>query len=191
MEQRRLVLDRIDAARSITGHPVVVGVSGFCGAGKSTLAREVLDRAEGAARMRGDDFLDPARSHRRSTDWDGVERDRLASEVLQPFRARRAGTFRRYDWSRRALGDLEALPRAEVLVVDLIGLFHPDVLALLDVTVWVDLDPGAAAERGRARDAALGRRHEHLWEEVWVPNDRDFAARFAPRAAAEVVIDNR
>ena len=186
-----MVRDRIDAARSAAGHPVVVGVSGFCGAGKSTLAREVVDRVEGAARMRGDDFLDPARSHRRSGDWDGVERDRLASEVLQPFRARRAGTFRRYDWSRRGLGDPEPLPRAGVLVVDLIGLFHPDVLALLDVTVWVDLDPDVAAERGKARDTALGRRHEHLWDDVWVPNDYDFAARFAPRAAAGVVIDNR
>lgn len=142
-------------------------------------------------RLRGDDFLDPVRSHQRSSDWDGVERDRLASEVLVPFRAGRAGTFRRYDWSRRMLGELEPLPVAEVLVVDLIGLFHPEVLSLLDVTVWMDLELDVAAKRGKARDVGLNRRHEHLWDEVWVPNERDFAQRFDPRSAADVLIDNR
>jgi hypothetical protein len=138
--------------------------------------------------MRGDDFLDPERSHRRSPDWDGVDRERLVATVLAPFRAGRPGTFRRYDWSRRALGPAEPLPRAAGLVVDLIGLFHPETLPALDLTVWCDVDLMTAARRGIARDQALGRDHEVLWHDVWLPNERDFAARFHPRAAAEVRI---
>lgn len=59
------------------------------------------------------------RSHRRSTDWDGVDRKRLVDTVLLPFRERRSGTFRRFDWSTPELGAPEHVPHGEVMVVDL------------------------------------------------------------------------
>ncbi|WP_457099728.1 hypothetical protein [Microbacterium sp. P5_E9] len=68
--------------RNERGTPIVVGVSGYGGAGKSTLARGLVELVPGSVRMRGDDFLDPVRSHQRSHDWDGVERTRLVREVL-------------------------------------------------------------------------------------------------------------
>ncbi len=173
--------------RREAGRPIVVGVSGFCGSGKSTLARELVAEIPGAVRMRGDDFLDPARSHERSTDWDGVERDRLVREVLRPFRAGEPGEFRRYDWSLRRLGEPESLPVADVMVVDLIGLFHPDSLPSLDLSVWCDVELDTAQQRGMARDRALGRDFDRLWTEVWIPNERDFVDRFDPRGAAEVL----
>ncbi|GAB2986484.1 uridine kinase family protein [Frigoribacterium salinisoli] len=179
--------DRISLRASAVDHPIVVGISGYCGSGKSTLARSLVAALPGAARLRGDDFLDPARSHRRSTDWDGVDRLRLVSTVLAPFRGGRPGEFQRYDWSARALGAPEPLPRAEILVVDLIGLFHPDAMAALDVTVWYDVDLETAAQRGLARDEDLGRRHEALWRDVWVPNERDFARHYRPRERADVL----
>lgn len=179
----RLIERRVDAAT----RPFIVGISGFAGAGKSTLARALVARLDGAVRMRGDDFLDPTRSHRRSSDWDGVERERLVVEVLEPFRAGRTGTFRRYDWSARILGAPEPLPTGRILIVDQIGLFHPEALAALDLTVWCDTAPETAQQRGMARDAALGRAHISLWNDVWVPNDRDFAERFAPREHADVL----
>lgn len=140
--------------------------------------------------MRGDDFLDPSRSHRRSEDWDGVERDRLAREVLAPFRERHDGTFRRWDWSQWQLGAPERLPLGEVLLVDLVdlvGLFHPDALPWLDLTVWVDVSLETARERGMRRDEALGRDFERLWNEVWVPNEIDFERNFSPRDHADVL----
>lgn len=168
-------------------HPIVVGISGFCGSGKSTLARSLVAALSDAVRLRGDDFLDPARSHRRSSDWDGVERDRLVSTVLKPFREGCTGHFQRYDWNQRALGPKEPLPQAKTLVVDLIGLFHPATLPALDVTIWCDVDLDTAARRGIARDRKLGRSHDALWHGTWLPNERDFEQRFTPRDAAHVL----
>lgn len=179
---------RVTALRAERGHPVVVGVSGWCGSGKSTLARALVGRVDGAVRLRGDDFLDPERSHRRSSDWDGVDRKRLRDGVLVPFRRGVTSTFRRYDWSARRLGPSEPLPSADVLIVDLIGLFHPDVVDELDLRVWCDVDLEVAVRRGIARDRELGRAHDHLWHDVWEPNERDFAERFDPRAAADVIV---
>lgn len=184
----RALLDRIESVAAIAGRPIVVGVSGFCGSGKSTLARAVVDVVPDSVRMRGDDFLDPARSHRRSSDWDGVERVRLRDTVLRPFRAGSGGSFRRYDWSVRALGEPEPVPTARVMVVDLIGLFHPDIVDELDLRVWCDVSLDTAVVRGIARDRALGRAHDVLWHDVWAPNERDFAERFTPRGRADVVV---
>jgi len=169
------------------GRPVVVGISGFCGSGKSTLARHMVEALPGTVRMRGDDFLDPARSHLRSADWDGVDRQRLVSSVLEPFRGEQQGEFRRYDWAARVLGAPEPVPSAEILVVDLIGLFHPEALPSLDVTIWCDVELDVAVSRGIARDRELGRRHEALWTDVWALNERDFAREFMPREHAEML----
>jgi putative protein kinase ArgK-like GTPase of G3E family len=54
------LIDEVGRVRAASGRPVVVGVSGFCGSGKSTLTRALVGAVPGAVRMRGDDFLDPA-----------------------------------------------------------------------------------------------------------------------------------
>lgn len=169
------------------GRPIAVGVSGYAGSGKSTLVRSVVACDPTMARLRGDDFLDPSRSHHRSSDWAGVERGRLVDEVLVPFRDEREGTFRRFDWTRRELGEPEPLPTGDVLLVDLIGLFHPEALPVLDLTIWVDASLDTARERGMRRDEALGRGHSRLWRDVWVPNEIEFDRNFSPRVSAEVL----
>jgi hypothetical protein len=153
------------------------------------LARRVVDLVHGAVRVRGDDFLDPARVHRRSSDWDGVDRERLRSEVLEPFRAGRDVEIRQLDWDTGLLGEPTPLPRTSVLVIDAIGIFHPDLLPWFDLTVWVDADLMVAKERGMARDRAAGMDHDRLWAEVWSPNDDEFEQMFSPRAHADLVLD--
>jgi uridine kinase len=171
--------------------PSVVGISGYGGSGKSTLAIWLTRVVPGCVRVRGDDFLEPTRSHHRSPNWDGVDRDRLAEEVLDPFRRGEPGQHRPYDWSRRRLGDPVANPEGTVLVVDLVGLFHPAVLDRLDIRVWMDVDLATATARGLARDASLGRDHGGLWRDVWVPNEQDFERNFSPRdAATHLLLDN-
>lgn len=170
-----------------SSHTVLLGISGFGGSGKSTLARQISQSLPNCVRIRGDDFLDPERSHHRSPHWDGVDRLRLRAEVLSPFRAGTGGMFRRFDWAARELGPQEPLPAAEIVVVDAIGLFHPELDGAFDLTIWVDVDLDIATAQGKARDRRLGRDHEVLWDDVWVANERDFVERFDPRSAANLL----
>ena len=163
----------------------MVGISGYGGSGKSTLARQLCALVPGAVGIRGDDFLDPARSHARSSDWDGVERERMVSQVLLPIREQRPSEFQRWDWDSGVLGGLEPLPSADVLVVDVIGLFHPEALPAIDLAVWCEVDLETATRRGMLRDEHDGHDHAALWRDVWEPNERDFDARFTPREKAE------
>lgn len=95
--------------------------------------------------------------------------------------------FRRFDWTRRALGEPEPVPLADVLLVDLIGLFHPEALPALDLSIWVDVPLETAQARGMRRDEALGRDHTRLWRDVWIPNEIDFERNFSPRERSEVL----
>lgn len=165
---------------------VSVGISGFAGAGKSVLARRLVDVVDDAVRVRGDDFLDPMRSHRRSHDWDGVQRARVRTEVLLPFRTGREVQIRSLDWETGRLDAPTPLPRTAVLVLDAVGVFHPELLPWFDLTVWVDVDLEVAQSRGMARDRAAGRDHDRLWVDVWTPNDRAFEQAFAPAELADL-----
>ena len=182
------VLEAIRSATSRTPR-VVVGVSGFGGAGKSTLARRLVAEVPDSIRIRGDDFLHPALTHERSADWAAFDRLRLRTEVLEPFRAGRPGTFRRLDWATGTLGPAEPLPAASVLVVDAVGLFHHELDGLVDVRIWVDVDLETATRRGRARDVRRGDADVAVWDDVWAPNERDFAARHRPRERADLRYD--
>lgn len=85
------------------------------------------------------------------------------------------------------LENLSRWPTGDVLVVDLIGLFHPEALPALDLTTWVDVLLDVARERGMRRDEDLGRDHSLLWREVWIPNEIEFDRNFSPRESAEVL----
>ncbi|MEO6604145.1 MAG: hypothetical protein ABIN55_00895, partial [Aeromicrobium sp.] len=167
---------------------VVVAITGFAGAGKSTLTRTLVEAVPDSTRLRGDDFLDPTRSHLRSGDWDGVERSRMRTEVIEPFGLGGPVSYRPFDWSKRELGPPVRLPDVSVLIVDAIGLLHPELDGCFDLTVWVDVELEVAAVQGRERDRRAGRDHDTLWDEVWVPNDRDFAAAYEPASNVDLKI---
>lgn len=180
--------EAVARARATSAHPIVVGISGFGGSGKSSLAAALTRAVAGTVQVRGDDFLDPVLSHARSTGWAGVERRRLADEVLHPFREGRESTFRPFDWGLRALGTPQPTPSGDVLVVDLIGLLHPEIEDVLDLAIWCDVELETATAWGKARDARFKRDNDRLWDEIWVPNERDFAERFDPRQRADLVV---
>lgn len=164
----------------------IVGISGFGGSGKSTLARRIVETVPRVARIRGDDFIVPARARERSDDWSAIERMRLRRTVLEPFRSGHPGRFRRYDWATGRLRPEEPIPEAEILVVDAVGIFHPDLDGVIDLRIWIDVDLETATERGKERDRQRGDRNEQVWDDVWVPNERDFATRFQPRETADL-----
>jgi uridine kinase len=157
----------VEALRN-AGSPVVVAISGYGGSGKSTLVRDLVAEIPDSARLRGDDFLRDDRFDQRSPDWDVVDRTRLRAAIDEHRATAASGS---------------------VLFVDAIGILHPDLAGAFDLTVWVDVPLEVATARGAARDRAVGDDHDRLWNEVWTPNERDFDARFAPRAAADVLYE--
>jgi hypothetical protein len=87
-------------------------------------------------------------------------------------------------------GSGKSIPAARVLIVDAVGLFHPELDGVFDLTIWVDVDLAEATARGKRRDRDLGRNHDALWDEAWVPTERAFVGRYGPRERAHLRFDN-
>ena len=165
MATREELVEAIRGLRA-SRSPIVVAISGYGGSGKSTLADALVAEVPGSVRLSGDDFLRPDRFDQRSPDIDVVDGARLGSEV-ERFRATAAS--------------------GATLIVEGIGIVHPELADAFDLTVWIDVPLDIATARGKARDRAAANDHDRLWDEVWEPNERDYDARFAPREAADLL----
>lgn len=176
-------VERLVAAVSALPDRSAVGLSGFGGAGKSTLAAALAHRLPQVAVVAGDGFLLRDRCLVLSDDWAGVDRDRLDRQVLQPFRAGRPVRWQEYDWASDSY-DWRDLPPCRVLVVEAVGLLHPSLS--WDLSVWLDVDPDVALARAIARD--LGQDADVSDWPMWAETDRLFRARFRPDITADLVL---
>lgn len=178
-------VEQIAAVLATRPRPVVVGIDGAGGAGKSTLAAALAARLPGVVVIPIDDYIVKERVN--DDAWDAVwDRVRLVAEVLEPFRAGLPVAHRRLEWDRNTLSDPIPLPAGDVLVVEGITTLHPDLADYVDVRVWVETDPALALERGRRRDA--GNENEARWD-AWAGNDAVYRATHRPHAGADVVVD--
>lgn len=75
-----------------------------------------------------------------------------------------------------------------VVIVEGIGLFHPEVAPYLDYRIWLDVDLDTATDRGIARELSLGHVQSPAWLAVWKPNEFDFEQHFRPRASADLLV---
>jgi uridine kinase len=182
------VLERLAAVEGAHG-VVIVGISGFGGSGKSTLAAALADVLQ-APTVSTDEFATKA-VMQPSDDWNGIDRARLIRQILVPLRqgARRIAYESSGDWEAWTTVSKTLELAGNHFIVEGVGLFHPNVLPLLDLTVWIDINPGESTRRGLARDAQAGQDDRSIWNDVWAPNDLRFAEVFDPKAHADVVID--
>jgi hypothetical protein len=125
----------------------------------------------------------------RSSDWAGLDRDRLARQVLVPLKdgERSISYDSCYDWDNWLTRPV-AIDVSHYLVLEGIGIFHPDVDTFFDVTIWLDVDLETATRQGISRELSGGRDQGQVWRELWEPNDADFFARYNPKTSADLVV---
>jgi len=158
--------------------PFVLGVDGRSGAGKTQLAAAVAAAVPGAQVIALEDAYRGWRGLR-----EGVEA--VATGVLAPLRAGRAGSYRRYDWVR---GELDGTVRVEptaVVVLEGCGAGSAPCAPYLDALVWLEAPEPERHHRAMARD-------DGTWLDqwsTWAAQEGALLAERDARAAADVVID--
>lgn len=165
------VLGLIERAEAPRG-PVLVGIGGRGGAGKSTLARAI----PGAQVVSTDAFWD----------GDGFDLDRLRREVVEPVARGEPATYEAWDWPNARPGGRRTVEPHGVVVVEGVCALHRMLRDRYQVRVWVEAPREVRLARGVARDGEEARR---TWEEVWMPMEDRYVERDDPVASAHLVVD--
>lgn len=180
--------------RSGSDRPLLVGIDGAGGAGKSALAASLRAELAGAevrcAVVHMDDFFLPSsvrpgggpmeKPIGGDFDW-----QRVRVQVLVPFRSGLPVRYQRYDWDSDAMAEWVDLPETDLLIVEGIYSTRAELEGLYHLRVWVETPIPLRLARGIERDgeAARGR-----WESDWIPCEERYIAAQRPQDRADFII---
>lgn len=188
-----------------TGRRVIVAIDGVDGAGKTVLARELaalIRPSRAVARTSVDGFHRPAAeryAQGRSAETfyaDSYDHDALVEHLVRPFRAGRAYAQAVFDVEADRPDTRLADPPGPdtVLLVDGIFLHRPELVALWDASLWVDVPLEIAIRRGNARFGPVGpdaADPDAPGNARYVGGQRLYMAACRPALRATWVLDNR
>jgi uridine kinase len=185
---------------------LVVAIDGHGGAGKSTLAAAVA-QATGAALVHTDDFFQPvaapaggpaARDHSPAAqpgapaggpapggrsmaqyyDW-----RRIRAQAVQPLKAGRRATFRRFDWERGGgLDGTVTVASAALIVLEGVFSAAPELSDLTDRSVLVDTPQQERLRRLRARVTP------EEWDPYWLIAEQAYFGTIRPPSSFDLVV---
>jgi len=170
---------------------LVVAIDGHGGAGKSTLAAAVA-QATGAALVHTDDFFQPparrpgapaprepgGRSLAQYYDW-----RRIRAQAVQPLKAGRRATFRRFDWERGGgLDGTVTVTPAALIVLEGVFSAAPELSDLTDRSVLVDTPQQERLRRLRARVTP------EEWDPHWLIAEQAYFGAIRPPSSFDLIV---
>jgi molybdenum cofactor guanylyltransferase len=175
--------------------PVVIAIDGASCAGKSILATAVALRAR-AAVVEGDDFyrntLPKLSLAQRDAMSDAavvdavIDWERLRDEALLPLRARQPASFQAYDWDADdgRLAPPKTIPTADVIILDGVYAARPELAHLVDVAVYLGVDPQTRARRYGERLNDPG------WARFWERGEAHYFRAIRPPASFDIQLND-
>ena len=169
-----------------------IALSGFGGAGKSTVVNTLAESLGDVAIIHLDDFI-VDRLSARSSDWDGFDWDRLTRQLLEPLSSgAQEIEYDVYNWPADKITETRKVVVPKFVILEGIGLVRDSLKKYFDVTIWLDVPLEVASERGKRRDVVTNGvpLHAELWDTLWTPNDRDYFEKYQPKENADYLLEN-
>jgi uridine kinase len=201
------VADAVVARAGQVSAPMRVAVDGRDGAGKTIFAdrlgTKLMARGKTVYRASIDDWqMSRDLRYRRGPEsaegyyLDGFNHEGFRSELLEPFATGREARLADYDIAREVpIEGPRLVPAARgVLVVDRVFLLRQELRDCWEFTIYLDVDPAVAMERGIARDIAISgdaeEERRHLYLVRYRPGQDLYHAAAEPTMRADIVINN-
>ena len=190
------ILELAAERRKAVDRPVVIAIDGPSCSGKSILAAAVALRS-GASVLEGDDFyrdtLPNLTVAQREAMSDAAVVDavidwaRLRDQALLPLRAGESATFQPYDWDADdgRLAPPKTIPAADVIIVDGVYAARPELADLVDLAVYLGVDPQTRANRYPARN------EDPDWQRFWERGEAHYFSAVRPPASFDIQLDDQ
>ena len=190
------ILDLAIERRPEAKRPVVIAIDGPSCAGKSILATALGLRSGGSV-LEGDDFyrntLPRLGETQRETTSDGavvdtvIDWERLRAEALLPLWAGQSATFQPYDWiaDDGRLAPPKTIPAADVIIVEGVYAARPELADLVDVAVYLGVDPEVRAARYAERT------DDPDWRRFWDRGEVHYFSAVRPPASFDIRLDDQ
>lgn len=169
--------------------PIIVAVSGFGGSGKSTIAKTLVSGLN-ASLIGVDSFYNPIQED--YCLWEVMDYCRLENEVIIPFiNGSEETKYGEYNWDT-GVGVIEhTLKFKDILVIEGVGLFRPQLNHYFTYKIWVDCPFELATARGKLRDKnEYNILNDSKWDGIWKRNDLEYYNAYDPKANADYLINN-
>lgn len=175
------------AEKTHTKTPVIIGIDGRCGSGKTYFAKR-LARQFSCNVLHMDDFYLPM--DKRAADWEAVsggniDFERLLSEVLLPLREGRKAFYRPYSCKEGKYKEPEALQEKPLLVVEGSYSGHELLAEQYDLRLFFTCSKAEQEKRLKARE---GSRYK-AFTARWIPLEERYFARCAIEKGSALTID--
>ena len=175
----------LEKIRSLPGFGctrLLVTLDGPCASGKTTLARNLAGYFH-AAVVHTDDFVIPHEQktkERLAVPGGNCDVDRLASEVVAPWKGGQAGRFRRYDCKAGVMRDPEDLPGGDMMILEGSYCNLPEIRKYADIRLFMNTPWEVREKRLREREPAESLKRFY---DLWIPlEDAYFEAYGLPDA---------
>ncbi|HEU5139499.1 MAG TPA: uridine kinase [Bacillales bacterium] len=168
---------------------IIVGIDGFGGAGKRTLAREMETLCSDVTVVEMDDFFLPSverEKNRKQNEIGDVDWRRVKDQVLMPLSQDQDGRYQRYDWDLDQLAEWHRVPTCGIVVVEGVYATRNELAGFYDYKIWVESPRELRLQRGIERDGEDAR---DWWENNWMPEEERYDRAQNPRASADLLID--
>jgi uridine kinase len=116
-----------------------------------------------------------------------IDWERLRAEALLPLRARQSARFQPYDWDTDdgLLTPPKIIPPADVIIVEGVYAARPELSDLVDVAVYLGVDPQVRARRYAERE------NDPDWRRFWERGEAHYFRAVRPAASYDIRLDDQ
>ncbi len=162
---------------------VIIAISGFAGAGKTTLASKLAEHYDiaDAQILRLDNMYTPMpRGTGLFDDYDSG----LVASILHDVHDSKDLHYQTHGFEEDSVLIDQPLP--VVVILEGIRLFRPEMMSQFDLGVWIDCPPQLALERAKARDLVQGHDEAYMqrWDIEWGPQNEAYYSDYHPEQLA-------
>ena len=171
----------------IRASPIIIGLEGFGGSGKTTLAEQLQVALGKAYTIHIDDFIVKSKLAEPAWDTGVFDHDRLAEQVLKPAVAGVPITYQKLLYAADRLSESIPVPAIKYVIIEGISCYSFRLAQYYDFKIWIDTPIQVARQRGQDRDGTHGSAKD--WA-TWAQIDITYQQKYHPEQQADFTVTN-